>query len=140
MQSYVNILQYDSSLFVCNSRLLFCINSTLWDEVPIFLILVKTKVRTWLTWDMLQHQHVWSNIINSQSSQLFKRENVKTHPYLFHHMNLSNNAISFVTESQVINKTGNLNPQVMNQLNIFVCMFARVDYALQFLRQTVISV
>ena len=69
--------------------------------------------------------HVSSNVIHSLSSQFFKCENLK--PYLFCYMNLSN-IVFFITESQVINKTGILNPQVMNQPETSVCMFARVDY------------
>ena len=57
--SYLKIIQFNSSWLVCNSQLLLCINSILWDEVPLFLIPTKiSKVSTWLTWDMLQHKHM----------------------------------------------------------------------------------
>ena len=57
--SYLKIIQFNSSWLVCNSQLLLCINSILWDEVPLFLIPTKiSKVLTWLTWDMLQHKHM----------------------------------------------------------------------------------
>ena len=72
--------------------------------------------------------HVSSNVIHSLSSQFFKCENLKHLKTIFILLHESLEYCFFITESQVINKTGILNPQVMNQPETSVCMFARVDY------------
>ena len=56
--------------------------------------------------------HVSSNIIHEQSSRF---------------ITWTSQIMQFfsITESQVINQTGNLNPQVMNQLETCVCVFGK---------------